>query len=141
MRILIVEDEPLIASLVADVLTDGGHEVAGVASNFRSACERAERARPDLALVDIQLAGGDSGIDVARALSALGVASILVSSDGCSARDNQDAAVGYLAKPWRPDALLESIEAAAVILHGEPPACVPVDFEMFSHPRPVACAA
>ena len=142
MRILIVEDEPLLAALVCDVLTDAGHEVVGIASTFRSAYAQAERVRPDLALVDIQLAAGDDGIEVARALRAgLGVRSILVSSDGLSARSNRDSAVGYLAKPWRPDALRESIDAATVILLGEPPSCVPADLDLFYCPRPTAAAA
>ncbi len=68
MRILIVEDEALIAVVLADSLEGAGHEVMGPASTMAEALALCEALRPELALLDINLRDGSSGVDVARAL-------------------------------------------------------------------------
>jgi two-component system, response regulator PdtaR len=68
MRILIVEDEVLIAWMLAECLECAGHEVIGPAAAMAEAlalCEAA--APPELAVLDINLRGGSNGVDVARA--------------------------------------------------------------------------
>ena len=56
MRILVVEDEALIAMALTITLTDPGHEVVGVASTAAGAIERAGEGGADLALIDLHLA-------------------------------------------------------------------------------------
>ncbi|MES1202997.1 MAG: response regulator [Pseudomonadota bacterium] len=67
-RILIIEDETVIAMDLSDIVTQIGHEVCAVESTARGAVDAAERERPDLVLADIQLADGSSGIDAVRAI-------------------------------------------------------------------------
>jgi two-component system, response regulator PdtaR len=55
MRILIVEDEPLIAASIDWELRDAGYEVIGPAADAAHALALARATRPDLALVDINL--------------------------------------------------------------------------------------
>ncbi|MFQ3666374.1 MAG: response regulator [Sphingomonadaceae bacterium] len=62
-RVLIIEDEPLIAMHLESIVTGMGHEVVGVAATHRQAVEAASAARPDLILADVQLADGSSGIE------------------------------------------------------------------------------
>ena len=62
-RVLIIEDEPLIALDIEGLVTDIGHEVVGVAATHKEALEIAREKRPELILADIQLADGSSGID------------------------------------------------------------------------------
>lgn len=62
-RVLIIEDEPLIALDIEGLVTDIGHEVVGVATTHKEATALARDKRPDLILADIQLADGSSGID------------------------------------------------------------------------------
>jgi CheY-like chemotaxis protein/DNA-directed RNA polymerase specialized sigma24 family protein len=71
-EVLIIEDEPLIAMQLEDLVTDLGHTVIGTAAT-RSQAERifAER-RPALVLADIQLADGSSGIDAVDQMLKLG---------------------------------------------------------------------
>lgn len=65
-RILIIEDEAVIAMDLSDLVTDAGHDVCAVATTASDAVRAATRERPDLVLADIQLADGSSGIDAVR---------------------------------------------------------------------------
>ena len=67
-RVLVVEDNPILAMEIGTLVTDMGHVVCGTAANEREALELAEAERPTLALLDVRLADGDNGIAVARAL-------------------------------------------------------------------------
>lgn len=69
-RVLVVEDNPILALEIGSLVTDMGHVVCGTAANEREALELAEAERPTLALLDVRLADGDNGIEVARALRA-----------------------------------------------------------------------
>ncbi|MCL5777524.1 response regulator [Limibaculum sp. FT325] len=62
-RVLIIEDEPIIALDIESIVAGMGHEVVGIADTRASAVAMAEDTRPDLVLADIQLADGSSGID------------------------------------------------------------------------------
>lgn len=69
-RILIIEDETVIAMDLGDIVTAIGHQVCGVEITANGAVEAAERERPDLVLADIQLADGSSGIDAVKEILA-----------------------------------------------------------------------
>jgi CheY-like chemotaxis protein len=70
MRILIVEDDAIIAMYLAMLVVDFGHTVCGTADSASGAIEQAADHRPDLVLMDIRLAKGSSGIDAAWELRA-----------------------------------------------------------------------
>ncbi len=61
--VLIIEDEPLIAMQLEDLVTDLGHTVVGTAATRAQAEKLFAERRPSLVLADIQLADGSSGID------------------------------------------------------------------------------
>ena len=61
--ILIIEDEPLIAMDIEDMVTGLGHRVTGIARTYAEAIELFHRSPPSMVLADIQLADGSSGID------------------------------------------------------------------------------
>lgn len=69
-RILIIEDETVIAMDLSDLVTEAGHEVCGVEATASAAVRTAKAERPDLVLADIQLADGSSGIDAVREILA-----------------------------------------------------------------------
>lgn len=72
-KVLIIEDEPLIAMDIRNIVQDMGHSVTGIAPTRREAVRLGEELRPDLILADIQLADNSSGIDAVNdLLSALG---------------------------------------------------------------------
>jgi DNA-binding NarL/FixJ family response regulator len=71
LRCLIVDDSPEFFQAARALLEQQGIEVVGVATSAAEAVRRAEEARPDVTLVDIDL-NGESGFALARALSADG---------------------------------------------------------------------
>jgi CheY-like chemotaxis protein len=77
MRILIVEDEQIIAADLEVKLTSMGHEVVGTAISGAEAIQMAEQFRPELALMDIQLRGRMNGIEAARHIQRLTGAQII----------------------------------------------------------------
>jgi two-component system, response regulator PdtaR len=68
MRVLIVEDDPIIAMHLAMLVVDLGHEVCATAASAPEAIARAAASSPDVVLMDIRLAGGTSGVEAARVL-------------------------------------------------------------------------
>lgn len=65
-RVLIIEDEPIIALDIESIVQELGHEVVAIADTKDTAVEAAMTHRPDLVLADIQLADGSSGIDAVK---------------------------------------------------------------------------
>ena len=103
MRIMVVEDDALIALDIVSLLEDMGHEVVAEASDAFAAWELAELDAPDLALVDIRLARNTDGGKLAQKLySQLGVRSLFIS--GSITEDFRAAMsainpIGFLGKP------------------------------------------
>jgi len=71
--LLIVEDQLLLAVDLKDELEDAGYRVLELAINNQEAIGLAHKVKPDLALVNIQLADGDDGVVLASDLKALGI--------------------------------------------------------------------
>ncbi|XDA99419.1 response regulator [Sulfitobacter sp. LCG007] len=67
-RVMIIEDEPIIAADLKDIVSELGHEVVGVSRTRDAAVEMGQREKPDLILADIQLADNSSGIDAVNDL-------------------------------------------------------------------------
>lgn len=70
-RVLIIEDEPLIAMQLEDLVASLGHEVTAVASTRSKARDAAQGNPPGLVLADIQLADGSSGLDAVDDIHAI----------------------------------------------------------------------
>ncbi len=67
-RVMIIEDEPIIAADIQAIVSSLGHEVVGVARTHTEALELGKEHNPDLILADIQLADNSSGIDAVNDL-------------------------------------------------------------------------
>lgn len=67
-KVMIIEDEPIIATDLTAIVTSLGHEVTGVARTHAQALELGEEQEPDLILADIQLADNSSGIEAVNEL-------------------------------------------------------------------------
>ena len=70
-KVLIIEDEPLIAMQLEDLVSGLGHEICGTAATRTQAQEIIARTTPGLVLADIQLADGSSGLDAVEDILAL----------------------------------------------------------------------
>ena len=131
MLILLVEDDFLIAMAMQDALEAVGYEVIGPAATIAEALRLVETRRPNLALVDITLRGGDSGVDLCRALRRRDVPCLFVTGEPTRARAARDAALGYVAKPCREQTIVESVECVDRLLRGIRPSRLPHGLELF----------
>ncbi|WP_244919954.1 response regulator [Rhizobium grahamii] len=113
-RILIVEDEYLIALEIEHRLRDAGFEVTGIAVTADEAISMAGSDRPDLAIMDIRLAGRKDGVHAAIELfTKLGVRSIYASAHAdAKTRERGSAAspLGWLQKPYSAEAVIKLIK-------------------------------
>jgi len=119
VKILVVDDDPLVGPAMKAVLVSGGHEVIGPCRDAAKALRRAARERPDLAVVDFNLAGGEDGLSLARKLKERhAVPSLVVSGYGHRAADAREVAVGFLHKPFSPLALAGAVRCVEEAIGG-----------------------
>jgi len=129
-RILVVEDEPLVAFDNEHFLSDGGYTVVETTDRAAVALEVIARDKDiHLVLADIELRDG-SGLDVAAAAHAAGIAVMFVTGQ-CPAQAERHA-IGCLGKPYQPRTLLAAIEAVDDVVSGRAPRKVPDGFRLFA---------
>jgi len=118
LKILIVEDEPLLATTLKHLIElNPRFQVTSIADDLASALEAVEERRPDLALVDLQLARGSTGFSVAVKLNELGVA-CLFTTGKAPPFAMPDLALGCLAKPYSEEDVVRALKAAEDKLRG-----------------------
>lgn len=115
-RILIVEDQGIVAHDIERCLTDNGFEVTAIAASMEEAVREASRSRPDLALMDIRLRGDVDGIETATRLHRdfdLPIIFLTAHSDPETvARATQSEPMAFLLKPFNPAELTIAVEVA-----------------------------
>ena len=112
-RALIVEDEPLVAELLEDMLRDAGYEVAACVGALDKALAALDTLTCDFAILDINLRG-NSTEPVAAQLRARGVPFLFVSGYGNTQLSQQFLDAPLLAKPFRDEQLIRAIKAVLV---------------------------
>lgn len=110
-KVLIVEDEMLVAMNLEDLLIELGADVVGPAMRIETALELARTAAIDVAVLDINLHGGRS-YPVAELLCDRGIPFIFATGYGHAEDQERFARVLTLAKPYRPTELADALEAA-----------------------------
>jgi len=98
-RILIVDDEPLIAMMLADWVSELGHETLGPSYSAESAMALIETSPPDAAIVDVSL-GSASGYPVAELLVQKNIPFVFATGHGEEAVTPRFAGTALLAKPF-----------------------------------------
>lgn len=127
-KILIVEDEFLVALQLEDILSDGGHDVVGTVPDMASLATLGEA--PDIALVDLNLRDGLTGPAIARQVAVkFGARVIYVTANPGQIDAPPATAVGVVQKPFTPQSILAAI---AYALAGCPPARRPSELEPLS---------
>lgn len=99
LRILIVEDEMLVAMNIEDMLLDLGHEVAGIASRLSPALSLVAESDFDVALLDVNLAGEPS-FPVAAALRERGIPFLFATGYGVRGLSDDFRTSPVLQKPF-----------------------------------------
>jgi DNA-binding response OmpR family regulator len=111
LRILLIEDETMIATLLAEVLESMGHDVCGIEATELGAVAGAILYRPDLMIVDARL-GDDSGLFAVAEIIRRGfIPHVFVSGDAARVRALRPDAV-VLQKPFREAELTRAMKLA-----------------------------
>lgn len=104
IKILIVEDEALIALDIKQKLIELGHDVVGIIDNGEEAIRVAEEKKPDIILMDIVIKGDFNGIETARRIKEKQKVAIIYltayDSPSVMAQANTTNPDGYLLKPF-----------------------------------------
>jgi PAS domain S-box-containing protein len=115
-KILIVEDEPIVALDLQQELEQFGCEVVALAQSANEALLAAEEFHPELALMDLHIIGSLDGIQAARLLrDAYQIPSVFLtafSDDATIARAVKEMPYGYLTKPFQTRELKATLEVA-----------------------------
>lgn len=116
-RVLVVEDETLVALFLVDLIEDLGFAVLGPARDGAEAIELGEVHRPEIAIVDISVAAERDGLEIgAELVSRYGVGLIFISGhrDVAEMPEVQALApVAVLKKPCLPNQIAEALMRAA----------------------------
>jgi two-component system, response regulator PdtaR len=121
-KVLLVEDDHLVALDLEDALRGAGFEVIGPAVSADEAIGLARAHRPALAIMDIRLAGTRDGVDAALELYRdLGLRCLFATAyqDAPTRRRAEGAApLGWIGKPYHPGALVRAVRDALAKLGG-----------------------
>lgn len=110
ITVLVIEDDPSIAELAKDALEEAGFTVCGIAADCAQSLALASVHQPELALVDVRLAAGDLGTQVAAMLKGIvGGIAILYATGSADMITANDVGDGYLTKPYTLDCLCQSV--------------------------------
>ena len=117
LKILIAEDDLMIADMSEDVLVEHGYEVCGIGRTVDQAVMLGRQHKPDLAIIDVRMADGGLGTDVAAQLADMGRLGILYVTGNISSGKLENArGHAYLAKPYRFADLLRSLEIVVELI-------------------------
>lgn len=125
-RILIVEDEILVAMELESVLQDLGYEVVGIAPDLGSARRHFDE-EIDLALVDLNLRDGLTGPEIGENLGAKGVTVLFVTANPRLLGEGIAGAIGVVTKPADEEMVRSAVTYALAVRTGEmvqPPAAL-----------------
>jgi DNA-binding response OmpR family regulator len=120
LKVLIAEDELMIADVIEDTLVTNGYEVCGIARTVDEAVALGELHKPDLAILDVRLAKGGRGPEIARLLNSKGKFGVLYAT-GDDAR-NSDLTLtdgeASISKPYRTEDLVRALAIVREIATG-----------------------
>ncbi|WP_309644198.1 response regulator [Phenylobacterium sp.] len=138
---MIVEDEALVAIVLRDVLSEAGYHVLDLTTRHAEALEVARACKPDLALVNIRLAGRDDGIELAVQLKALDIPVVFISGQVSRARSAATVAVASMPKPYDADEMALAVAYLLARLKGPTSLPRPDKLEVFAEDLELAPAA
>lgn len=114
LKVLIVEDEALLGVELGFLVAEAGMEEVGQAMDSARAVQLAERHKPDVALVDVHLADGPTGIDAAREIAGHhGAVVLFMTANVKRLPDDLAGACGVIAKPYTDRAVRRALAYVA----------------------------
>ena len=113
-RVMICEDDPLQSIDLAAAVEDAGGAVCGCFRSSAEALAAAKRILPDVALVDLTLADGETGVELALELSKSGCRIIILSGNSSSHPNLGRIAHSFISKPFQREIIGELMRPRAV---------------------------
>jgi DNA-binding response OmpR family regulator len=138
LKVLVVEDDLMIADMTEEILVEHGYEVCGIARTVAEAVALGRRFEPDLAVIDFRLAGGGLGTAIVSQLSDLGSLGVLYAT-GNASQLVRTAVNGHacLSKPFRSIDLLRGLEIVNnIVTTGAALPPFPRGFQVLDPPAP-----
>jgi CheY-like chemotaxis protein len=134
LNVLIVDDDFMLADNLEDILLGGGYAVCGVAGTVTDAINLGTKFHPDLGVIDLRLADGGFGTEVASALRRLAPFGVLYSTGNPEHPLLRDAeGEGCIAKPYMSGAFLEALSAVRLkMCHAPQTAKLPKGFKFLN---------
>jgi DNA-binding response OmpR family regulator len=132
LKVMIAEDDLLIADMMEEVLIEGGYKVCGIGRTVAAMVALARKHKPDLAILDVRLADGELGTEIAVALADFPRLGILyVTGNVAAVMRGGIGGQACLKKPYRAIDLLRGLEiVTAMIDTGATPLPFPPGFEV-----------
>jgi CheY-like chemotaxis protein len=117
LKVMIAQDDLMMADMLDEILTDSGYEVCGVARTVGKAVELGKRHKPDLAVLDLRLAEGGVGTEIAAQLNRNGQMGVLYASGNAGemglTKADGNACIG---KPYRPEDVVRALKIVEEIV-------------------------
>jgi AmiR/NasT family two-component response regulator len=122
LRVLIVEDEPILAFQLEDEILEAGHQVVGCAQSRAEALDLVRTTRPDVVFLDMQLADGPTGLRTAFDLAADHQLVVFVTGSARDLPPDLGGAMGVIDKPWSSHGMRSALHFISKALgEGVPP--------------------
>jgi ActR/RegA family two-component response regulator len=115
LKVMIVEDDLMIAETLDAALTDAGYDVCGIATTVPEAVALSRHHRPDLAVVDVRLADGGQGPEIIAQLGGVGKMGVLYATGNKTTLKASDGHA-YILKPYTEPDILRALQIVAEIV-------------------------
>ena len=136
-NVLIAEDDLIIAEFLEETLTNAGFKVCGIASSVAEALELGERHRPDLGVVDLFLANGEYGTEIAAAMRRHGEFGVLYATgDPDHPLLNRAEGEGCITKPYSASSVVSALRIVGARLSDRLTSTLPRGFKLLASSLP-----
>ena len=132
LKVLIVEDEALLAMELESLIEDAGHSVVGWAMSSDEAKAMADSCKADIAFVDIHLSDGPTGLDVAEHTRQSGQPMVVfMTANPKRIPENFVGAIGVISKPYTMNGLMSALRYLQEGVRRPPPvSALPAGFTL-----------
>jgi len=111
LKVLIAEDDLMMADMLSDIVVGAGYQVCGVARTVAEGVALGEVHKPDLALLDLRLASGGIGTEIAAQLGrGNGMGVLYATGNARQIKLTSDNGQATLGKPYRADDVVRALE-------------------------------
>ena len=126
LKVLIVDDDFMVADFLEEVLVNAGYQVCGIAGRVSDAIALGERHNPDLGIIDLRLSHGEYGTQVATALRRRGRFGVLYATGNPDHRLLADAeGEGCIGKPYSAASIVAALRVVTGMMSRPRVAAVP----------------